>query len=177
MSDNENKPVDDALAAMANGADLDESEGQDEALTPDAIAAIIAAGGTVPEQTASEPAVVEAAALADPFAMPPPTASARAAVAAVSMAPAQRKAAFVHSHTYKGFLVPLLLVFGILLLIISVLSVVFCAPAPGPDGEPVRGFYLLPPEGKWLALIAGPLALILLAGAWMFHQEVRKGGK
>lgn len=82
-----------------------------------------------------------------------------------------RRAGRAHAEQFKKFMVPLLLVSGVLLFVLGGAAsfVVFGDEAPRAEDA-----LLSLGARKLLVLAAFPLGAILLLGAWLFHLEVRR---
>ena len=173
MAENESKPEDvDALAAMANGADLNE---------PDPY---------VEQQAEIEPADdAPAASDLDQFAPRPGSSTAPTArppvsnprlinvPAPVSRADAAKRLAAQTSAAYtsqlKKMLIPLMLGIGAILVIIALLCFLEAGPLLDPaTGE--RSRYWFNEDFKYFSLICAPLGAILLVGAYWFHLESKR---
>ncbi|MDY6914362.1 MAG: hypothetical protein SVT52_07900 [Planctomycetota bacterium] len=78
-----------------------------------------------------------------------------------------------HAHQYKRTMIPLLLVVGVLLFILSgvTMFVLLTGRSAGGAG-PEMSQNLLMRNGVWLVVFAMPLGAILLVGAWLFHRDV-----
>lgn len=152
------KPVDntDALAAMAGGANLDEpKEGETAApLNAGDIDTILADGQGQPQPPAAAAVDLDAPAGSD---FQP---------SRVNRAAMMRRADSAVAAQYKKMMVPLLLIIGVLLTLIGVASFLFSG-----EGASVQ---LLGPEGRYFALIATPLGLILLVGSWLLKASTKK---
>lgn len=152
----------DALAAMANGADLDEKDPQapGEALDEKSIDSILGAPAV--------PSTVQAA-----VAMPPVASGHRAS----DMARMQAMARQASAQQYKRFMMPLLLTVGPLLLALGAFALIFSGPVKTDANGGVDSSFTLGKDAWIYAVIALPLGLILLAGGWLFRSELRKAGK
>lgn len=155
MAENEPKPVDnvDALAAMANGADLDEPMPGEEVDSPQAD----------DQQEQPPEAAVDFTAAA-------------ASTAPVRPAPARRfekQGSAVYAHSYKKIMVPLLLVVGVLLVGIGIFCWVF-GRTPVVDAYGMTEVYGLGKDKKFYGLISAPLGVILLIGSYVFSMELRR---
>jgi hypothetical protein len=173
MAENESKPADvDALAAMANGANLNEpdpyveqqAEIEPEDDTPassdlDQFAqrpnSLTSPG---PRPPVSNPRLVDA---------PPPMSRAEAA----KRLAAQTSAAY--TSQLKKMLIPLMLAIGGLLVAIALLCFFGAGPQMDPEThEPTR--YLFGEDFKYFSFICAPLGAILLVGAYWFHLESKR---
>ena len=145
--------AEDALASLASGEsdEADEADEADEVSGEDRVEGPVEAGA----------AAYDLADATEPASGPVERRSRRSAQA--------RSAALVHSVNFKKTMVPLLLVVGVLLLVLSAATAAMLL-FPGGEGDPGA----LGRHGPALILASCPLAAILLAGAWMFHLEVRR---
>lgn len=78
----------------------------------------------------------------------------------------------------KKFAIPLLLVVGALLLLMGTI-LVFMLPPSAPEGAATNPDTSLAtsPWTKVMVFSAFPMGLILMLGAWLFHQDVRRQEK
>lgn len=154
----------DALAAMANGADLDEKDPQApvETLDEKSIDSIL-----------GSPAVASSHDVQTSVAMPPAMPGHRAG----DMARMQARAKQAYAHQYKRFMMPLLLTVGSLLIALGIFALLFGGAAKTDATGGVDSSFTLGKDAWIYAVIAMPLGLILLAGGWLFRSELRKAGK
>ena len=81
----------------------------------------------------------------------------------------------VRTHQYKRTMIPLLLVVGVLLLILGAGTLlVLLADSGGGAVQYEMQRSLLGRYGRHLAVMAMPLGMILLLGAWLFYRDVRR---
>ena len=163
MAENEPKPAEvDALAAMANGADLNEPdpylEQQAEIEDPSGSAPAPSADLS---PLAAEPAAPSSA--LNPRTTIPATPQVSRAETARRLA-AQTSAAY--ANQFKKMLIPLMLIIGVMLVVIGALCW-FCS-GPLTDG------YWFNENFKYFALVCVPLGLVLLVGAYWFHLEAKR---
>lgn len=168
----------DALKALAESApqsdhEKDYSPGDPSAIPEDLEEGLEEEAGEVPVEAAllldeSHPAVAASEmAAAIPVSQDPPGTAALRRAAAVD-----RHTRRVHAHQFKTIMVPLLVTVGSLLLLCGAIML---AGAGGDPQEAPGG-----PEGfhgifrKWFPVAAFPVGVILLAGAWYFHRELRR---
>jgi len=135
----------DALAAMATGEDL-WPDSKDKPPAPPAEPALDAAA-----QPASPQEIVARRARADAL---------------------RSKARQAHAHQFKNLMIPMLLVSAVLLLILATVAAVMMPNAKEAYFQPDN--LLGRPWAKYLVYAAFPLALVLLAGAAIFWQDVRR---
>jgi hypothetical protein len=163
MAENESKPADvDALAAMANGADLNESdpylEQQAEIEDPSDNAAVnVQVNVNIGVPGAGSPAAL------NPRTTIPATPQLSRAEAAKRLA-ANTSAAY--ANQLKKMLIPLMLIIGAMLVVIGVL----CWFRSGPLTEG----YWFNENFKYFALVCVPMGLILLVGAYWFNLEAKR---
>ena len=80
----------------------------------------------------------------------------------------------VHGHAYKRTMIPLLLVVGLILIVLSVVTLLALMGDSGdPDNFAAEGTYLHS-HGKYFILVSLPLGAILLMGAWLFYIDVKR---
>jgi hypothetical protein len=85
----------------------------------------------------------------------------------------------MHGHAFKQTMIPLLLVVGGVLILLSILTMLILAGdsadenALGAEGTYMRTY------GKFFIIAALPIGAILIMGAWMFFLDTRKsaGGR
>lgn len=101
--------------------------------------------------------------------------SADAVVRKARAASLQRRTQHVHAEQFKRMMIPLLLVTGIMLLVLGIaVATMISGSKPLAHGEKV-GFLENPSVQKTLVVVAFPLAAILLAGAWLFREDIKRG--
>lgn len=159
----------DALAALAEGkktqSQLDAMDllGQADQKTSEAESAAAAAARDA-SSAAWQPAIPD-------LNIAPPSLEARRA----RIAEVESRSRKVHAHTFKQTAIPLLLVVGGILMILSVF-VAFNLPKT-PDaassGDPVSDS-MFAPYAAWLVLAGFVVSAILFLGAWMFHMDVQR---
>ena len=173
----------DALEAMADSEGDPQSEsldaaGADERMQTDAALASLAAGENI------EPPVEEPSQAAHPDqqdqapddawaaeAAPPADAEERRARQAVQ----QQRMAQAHGLQFKKTMIPLLIVVGVILLILSATTgiiLLFTEEAALQEMDTS----MLRRHGPALILASCPLALILLCGAWWLHLDIKRAG-
>ncbi len=82
----------------------------------------------------------------------------------------------MHGHAFKQTMIPLLLVVGGLLILLSIITMLILAgdsadqDAIGAEGSPTRTY------GKFFIIAALPIGAILVMGAWMFFLDTKKSG-
>ncbi len=74
-----------------------------------------------------------------------------------------------HAHMYKKTMIPLLLLVGAMLVVIGLITVVMVLQT-----EPDEKFYTRYSQMKIVMYVSFPLAAAVLAGAWLFHRDVKK---
>ena len=170
MADKRDKRSDDAeaLSAMADGAEAPSSDPPAQQLADLEAQSGVEVAGPHERSDAAESAevaaVAEIAEATDPLAA---QANWRAAV--------QRQTRAAYAHQYKRTMLPLLLVVGLLLLVLSTATLVMLVSAAEPDPYHMQSYgTILQKYGKWTVLIALPLAVLLLLGAWLFHRDLRR---
>jgi len=173
MAENDSKPADvDALAAMANGADLNDPDPyveQQAEIEP----ADDASAASDLDQFAPRPGSPTSPAVRPPVSNPrlinaPPPAS--RADAAKRLA-AQTSAAY--TSQLKKMLIPLMLAIGAILVIIALLCFIEAGPLLDPTtGERTR--YWFNADFEYFSFICAPLGLILLVGAYWFYLESKR---
>ena len=138
----------------------------------DALAAM-AAGEHPHEEPAEEASADETIPLAKPLAWDDSAGDATIDPAAVPTSTAAERAAQHRTKSrealgrqFKKTMVPLLLISGALLIILGAVVALF-----KPDGEGNR--FLSPGGAKIVAGLSFPLGMLLLAGAWLFHRDVK----
>lgn len=152
-----------ALNAMVEGAEAS------PAAPEDLEAQVGGSLGEKPEEGAAAESA-EAAAVAEIAEAAEPLAAQRDWRAAV-----QQQARLAHAHQYKRTVIPLLLVVGLLLVALSAATLVMLVSASEPDPYHMQSHgTILQKYGRWTVLIALPLAVLLLLGAWLFHRDVRR---
>jgi len=78
----------------------------------------------------------------------------------------QANARKANKHAFKQFMIPLLIVVGGLLILLSVITMVMLAT--GEEGSAVQDY------GKFFIVAALPVGAILIMGAWLFFLDTRK---
>jgi hypothetical protein len=82
----------------------------------------------------------------------------------------------MHGHAFKQTMIPLLLVVGGVLILLSILTMLILAGdsaddnALGAEGTYMRTY------GKFFIIASLPIGAILIMGAWMFFLDTRKSG-
>ncbi len=165
----------DALEAMATGDDaptdaIAAAEARDAGDAGDALASL-AAGESLGDDPGDDPADET------PDAEDPAEAFAFAADEHIHVDPARirevrkqqnRRAAAVHSTSFKKTMIPMLLVVGVLLLGIGVIT-------GAMKGDPkAAGATIMDKYGTPMMAASLVLGLVLIAGAILFHQDVRR---
>ena len=147
-----------------------EEEQTKEDRSADALAAMAAGEGLWPDSK-GEPPAPPAEQVLGAAAQP---ASPQEIVARRARAYALRsKARQVRDHQFRNLMIPMLLVSAVLLLILATVAAVMLPSADEAYYQPDN--LLGRPWAKYLVYAAFPLALILLAGAAIFWQDVRRG--
>lgn len=187
----------DALADAAAGAAADNeavlaAAEQAEPMDPETALAAAAAEELDPAAAlaaavgAEAPTGSAAAFAGAPPALGGPAAAERKRARSLQMQMQSRR---VHAYQFKRFMIPMLIVVGVLVLIMGVATLVLVPSDPNApiddQGNPVDGAYeeapqenLIPPQFRpWLILSAFVVGPILLLGAWMFHADVRRSDK
>jgi hypothetical protein len=168
---NKQRSIDDALKAMAEGQDLSEESTEQAA---EGIAAELNEPQAAPDDAPldfAESDPMDDAPAAEAFAIHDSGAMRRAHAAQY-----QQQASRANTHTYKRTMVPLLLVVGLLLLIMGGAAFAFLPSSEmaevirrtNPDALSIS------PVMRYMAILSFPLGAILMLGAWMFHQEIRR---
>jgi len=86
----------------------------------------------------------------------------------------QANARRMHKHSFKQFMIPLLIVVGGLLILLSVVTMILLAGDGGDtDSMAADGTYLRA-YGKYFIIASLPIGAILIMGAWLFFLETRK---
>jgi hypothetical protein len=156
-------PVD-ALADLAGGKELEDQPAVAQDLDPLAALSRLADGddpATAQEKAPPSPPEADQYALADE-----PAAAAPAPARCVSVRTRNTIEAKAIAHSYKKTMIPLLLLVGVLLAIISGVCVyIYAAAEPGYRANSYHRTVLL------LAVLSVPLALAMFLGAWWFHHE------
>lgn len=80
--------------------------------------------------------------------------------------------ALVHGAQFKKTMVPLLLAVGVLLLVLSGITVFILLSSRAGQMQGA----MLNEYGPTVVMVACPLAAVLLAGAWWFHREAGQAG-
>lgn len=152
MSEQENEQTKqdrsvDALEAMADGQDLwPDSKGQPSApQTAQPIEPLVGGGQPTPEQIEARKARAEAI---------------------------RSRARQVRAHHFRNLMIPMLLVTAVLLLLLATIAAFKLPTAEEAQYYPDR--MLGKPWAKYLIYAAFPLSLILLAGAAIFWQDLRR---
>ena len=78
-----------------------------------------------------------------------------------------RTQAHSHGAGFRKLMVPLLVLVGCVLLVLSGMTVVMLLVGRAADVQPS----MLRRNGPWLVLVSCPVAAVLLAGAWWLHHE------
>ena len=158
----------DALAAMADGQEIGPKTDQKPETSESAIPSqdvLDADKADTPGQGAK---ALSAAGTAAPESADGVARKARAASL-------QRRTQHVHAEQFKRMMIPLLLVTGIMLLVLGIaVATIISGSKPLAHGEKV-GFLENPSVQKALVVLAFPLAAILLAGAWLFREDLKRG--
>ncbi len=82
----------------------------------------------------------------------------------------------MHGHAFKQTMIPLLLVVGGVLILLSIITMLILAGdsadenAIGAEGSYMRTY------GKFFIIASLPIGAILIMGAWMFFLDTRKSG-
>ena len=82
----------------------------------------------------------------------------------------------MHGHAFKQTMIPLLLVVGGVLILLSMITMIILAgdssdiDAMAAEGSPMRTY------GKFFIIASLPIGAILIMGAWMFFLDTRKSG-
>ena len=81
-----------------------------------------------------------------------------------------------HADQFKRTMIPLLVVVGGLLLALSVVTLALMVSTADRDEFHMQTeTSALSIHGRWAVPLAVPLGVILLAAAWLFHRDLRRG--
>ena len=80
----------------------------------------------------------------------------------------------VYAYNAKRLMIPLLVVVGVILLILSVVTLVVLIGGRSGDEGYAAAPTGLQAYGRYFVVVALPLGAILLMGAWLFYVEVKK---
>lgn len=83
----------------------------------------------------------------------------------------QANARKMHKTAFKQTMIPLLLVVGGLLILMSVVTIIMLSGYSGDD------FGYLQKYGKLFIIVSLPIGAILIMGAWIFFLDVRKSSR
>jgi hypothetical protein len=82
----------------------------------------------------------------------------------------------MHGHAFKQTMIPLLLVVGGVLILLSMITMVILAgDSSNIDAMAAEGTYMRT-YGKFFIIASLPIGAILIMGAWMFFLDTRKSG-
>ncbi len=82
----------------------------------------------------------------------------------------------VHGHAFKQTMIPLLLVVGGVLILLSMITMLILAgDSSDIDAMAAEGTYMRT-YGKFFIIASLPIGAILIMGAWMFFLDTRKSG-
>ncbi|HUU22307.1 MAG TPA: hypothetical protein VM389_07195 [Phycisphaerae bacterium] len=87
-----------------------------------------------------------------------------------------RLASQAHAHQFKRFMIPLLLVTGVLLFVLGGAALALQGSLESAETAG-QGSLLASKSARWSAVAAFPLGAILLLGAWLFRRDVRRAEK
>jgi hypothetical protein len=154
----------DALSALAEGKDLTVDEPAD---APEAGEAAVT-GDVVPTELVDQPAAEALAAGVPPIQVDP-------VARKIQEEKFRRQSLIAQHHQLKKFMIPLLLTVAVLLFVCGGLLVALMSTQGENGGKLAITHGLLNhPFGRFLVFASFPVGAILLLGAWVFHQDVRR---
>jgi hypothetical protein len=158
MATGEHKPQAGSADGFVGADPPEESEDGGDAVHDAVHDAVVAVAGTEAVPSSVPPAAAEAFA--------PDLAARRRHTAAFN-----QREKLAHAHQYKTIMIPLLLTLGAVLLLMGAYALIRggtiqVETADGVVEQPA------PAMQRWFPMMAFPLAIILMAGAWLFHKDV-----
>ena len=144
---------------------LEQMAQQEKEISPELsqLRSLVGGGVSVADDPLVTPAPDLAGTQATPFVAP-------AKRAALLQANARR----MHKNSFKQFMIPLLIIVGGLLILMSVVTMIMLAGDGGDmDAMAADGTYLRA-YGKYFIIASLPIGAILIMGAWLFFLDTRK---
>jgi hypothetical protein len=80
----------------------------------------------------------------------------------------QAKTRRAHGHAFRKTMIPLLVIVGLALIVMSIMGLVMLVGIGAAEGTYMRTY------GKFFIIASLPIGALLITGAWMFFRDIKK---